>query len=629
MAFQNSFCALAIFSTTLMDIMIVQSAGSEKQFAEMKAELLADGRPSSNFGDPLVDPITEADVQRVLADVVESSNSILHSRRLAKVIAALRPIFTSLPKDKDGLLSYQTSRYAVHRWMMQEHGWFIRGLEPSEEASIHEKRVDSEWVPSYVEGEVLKRSGALGVSLSDLSTMVATIEDLIFVEIRKKFQAVYIYLGMSTSEPVEKQLVHCAMDAFVFYMMSFDLLQARANLDPFWIDGDVSIDGRREIICRPQFLTRLLGYRPQVRQWSSAVFHAVGDSPNGLMSFQQALAFANTFVAELAAYNEVDCQGLKGALVESEDADSANKTGRVTLRAYHEKRGYKYWPFTESAEQLREAGILDDDVQGEPTIIVSNYVGSRLNCVESSSLYAVCCKIECDNLLSSLEIKLAAPAGTADEIGRFVATLPFSSVSLPEISPELFARLKQLQAAHHGRVPIYSEAFAMWMHSVYPRECPQPHPDRSATFPMTAGEWFDAAAEESWIGANGDARAHDDAAQDVVEKKTCALLLASFLCTFLCFSCRSQGPVGSALQVRLLKVFGRRGVSVIRSASAVVAAFSASFALIDGIRIGMILLVLASLFSIRLLFLNLHHKTQRSTAKLASCYDDVAFANQI
>eukprot|EP00928_Gymnodinium_smaydae_P086393 TRINITY_DN7047_c1_g3_i3.p1 TRINITY_DN7047_c1_g3~~TRINITY_DN7047_c1_g3_i3.p1 ORF type:complete len:2223 (-),score=474.02 TRINITY_DN7047_c1_g3_i3:111-6779(-) len=197
MAFQNWLQTLSVLLVALAGISMAQSEdgdGGEKEFAEIKADLLADGRPSSNFGDSLVDPIKEADVERVLENIVGVSSSNVQRARLAKAMAALRPIFTALPKDKQGLLSYQTSRYAIHRWMMQEHGWFIRVLEPSEEASMHKKRVDSEWVPSYVEGQVLKRSGALGVSLSDLATMAATIEDLIFVEIRKKFKAVYIYL---------------------------------------------------------------------------------------------------------------------------------------------------------------------------------------------------------------------------------------------------------------------------------------------------------------------------------------------------------------------------------------------------------------------------------------------------
>eukprot|EP00928_Gymnodinium_smaydae_P086391 TRINITY_DN7047_c1_g3_i1.p1 TRINITY_DN7047_c1_g3~~TRINITY_DN7047_c1_g3_i1.p1 ORF type:complete len:636 (-),score=111.32 TRINITY_DN7047_c1_g3_i1:45-1952(-) len=635
MAFQNWLQTLSVLLVALAGISMAQSEdgdGGEKEFAEIKADLLADGRPSSNFGDSLVDPIKEADVERVLENIVGVSSSNVQRARLAKAMAALRPIFTALPKDKQGLLSYQTSRYAIHRWMMQEHGWFIRVLEPSEEASMHKKRVDSEWVPSYVEGQVLKRSGALGVSLSDLATMAATIEDLIFVEIRKKFKAVYIYLGMSTSEPVEKQLVHCAMDAFVFYIMTFDLLQARANLDPYWLSADVSIEGRRESICRPQFMTRLLGYRPEVRQWSSAVLDAVGDSPDGKMSFSQAISFAFSFIADLAAYNDVDCQGLKATLVELEGLGGANKTGRITVNMYHDRQGYKYWPFMESAEQLREASILDDEVPGEPTIILSNYIGSRLNCVESSSLYAVCCKIECDSLLSSLEMKLAAATGTADEIASFVATLPSSSVSLPEISPERLAQLKQLQAAHHGRVPIYSEAFAMWMHNVYPRECPQPHPDRSATFPMTAGEWFDAAAEEYWNvvvenDAQYNARASSDD-PDFANTKTWALLLVSLLCSIIYFSLRSQGPVGSALQSGIVNLLGQRGVSVIKSCSAAAAAFSASFALIDGIRVSMVLIMIASIVSIRLIFLNFQHKSQ-SRQKLASCYDDVGLASQI
>merc|ERR1719389_1442186 len=52
-------------------------------------------------------------------------------------------------------------------------------------------------------------------------------------------------------------------------------------------------------------------------------------------------------------------------------------------------------------DYLRQLGALDESEEGNPRIIVPNYLASPTNCLGASSgIYNVCCLDECTNLLA-------------------------------------------------------------------------------------------------------------------------------------------------------------------------------------------------------------------------------------
>eukprot|EP00928_Gymnodinium_smaydae_P035295 TRINITY_DN2485_c0_g3_i2.p1 TRINITY_DN2485_c0_g3~~TRINITY_DN2485_c0_g3_i2.p1 ORF type:complete len:650 (-),score=100.19 TRINITY_DN2485_c0_g3_i2:105-2054(-) len=481
----------ALARNALCVFFVLGAASSDSDtFGDLKAELLDEGdSEQSDFGKSVLNPVTEDDVKRSLDDFLNASMDDRHMAKLSQLKSALRPMFVALPKDEENLLAYQTALYAVHRFMMSWRGWFIRGLEPSDAEVVHNKSlISSEWVPGYIMGILSERSGKLGASLDDISIVAATLEKLIHAEMANKLEAVYEYLGFSTTEPLERQHVSCALEAFLYYVLTFDHVQARVRIDPFE-HASASTSERQRIMCGSQLNALSTDKIAELYSWLASKLNAIPGNEHDLISFSSATTFAHAVADEYQSFNDADCNDLKGGLIAMEGRDGPAKPGRVSVATYHNTGSYKYWIFGESVENLRLASILDES-DSVPTVVVPNILASRFNCVESSSLYAICCKIECDMLLAQIELSLQASGGTADQIAHFVSRLSSSSGPAPDLSQAQVGRLQQLQDAHDGLVPIYSEAFAMWMHRAYPRECPLPHPEHSSTFPMTPGEWL-------------------------------------------------------------------------------------------------------------------------------------------
>eukprot|EP00928_Gymnodinium_smaydae_P053124 TRINITY_DN3718_c0_g1_i6.p1 TRINITY_DN3718_c0_g1~~TRINITY_DN3718_c0_g1_i6.p1 ORF type:complete len:620 (-),score=110.65 TRINITY_DN3718_c0_g1_i6:85-1944(-) len=593
---------LSVFLLALLQSATVRCDDIEEDHDALKAHFLeqffeSEGNFTSNFSASLGDPIKENDIQLIYANVIDAGN-VPGKKRLEELVARMRPLFNALPKDSDGLLSYQTSRYAIHRHMMQERSWFIRGLESSDAASIHRQSIDSEWVVSYAHGLILQRSMTVGTNLPDLALIVATLEDLVLFDMKKRLNATYVYLGMSASEPQTKPLVQCAFEAFMFYTLAFDNIAGEDDRDPFSLPGTLSPAGRREKLCGGLLLPSV-SKEPEVAEWSRQVLAAVGDAPGDLMSFSQASTFAYKFLTDYSPLQERDCHALKDVLVSLEGKAEGRKAGRVDVKSYHDAHEIGDFRFRETEEDLRRSGVLDEATE-TPYIVVSNYVGARTNCVESSGLFAFCCKIECDAILSNLELHLGAPAASASEIQAAIALLP-SSVSAPQaLRAGLLERLTSLEREHHGTVPIHSDAFSILLHEMFPRECPQPHPLRSSSFPMTAGEWLH---EEGYVWAEDsaaeDAEGNPGAVSNAGEK-TLLLMIAAVLALVW----RALGSLGdfqydSTVMQGLRGVLGASNVPVARYCCLVLACLSGVAALAGSRFLGQIVLMSVAVVVVR------------------------------
>jgi len=164
--------------------------------------------------------------------------------------------------------------------------------------------------------------------------------------------------------------------------------------------------------------------------------------------------------------------------------------GRVSLSDFYRKGLHSHWNFNERADYLRQLGALDESDPTMPRVIGPNYLGARTNCLEASSLYAVCCRNECEDLMLYLEGAIAAPTAEPERIAQLVAALPSDSVAAPrELPTALFGRLQEVASQNGGLVPLHGKLFAQWMHHAYPRECPFPHPAGTVS-PLTPNEWM-------------------------------------------------------------------------------------------------------------------------------------------
>merc|ERR1719336_2703956 len=110
---------------------------------------------------------------------------------------ALRVTYASLPKNVHGNLGHQAVRYVLHRFFVQRNGWYIKGLEPTNDTwhtdSSSDGLVGS--VPSFVQSRLEEQLGERGVNLHELAALAVVIEDLIRKEAVKQIQDVYQVLN--------------------------------------------------------------------------------------------------------------------------------------------------------------------------------------------------------------------------------------------------------------------------------------------------------------------------------------------------------------------------------------------------------------------------------------------------
>merc|ERR1712176_613660 len=151
-------------------------------------------------------------------------------------------------------------------------------------------------------------------------------------------------------------------------------------------------------------------------------------------------------------------------------------TGRVLLGSFYSNALAGGWEFMESVEYLRNQGALDETDIGNPTVVIPNYMNSRMNCLTASDFYGVCCLNECDELMGKIEAQIAAPYSEPARIASVVSGLQSDTVDAPRnLSVSLLNRLDEVAYQHAGKVPLHGRLFAQWLHHAYPRECPFPH----------------------------------------------------------------------------------------------------------------------------------------------------------
>jgi len=149
-----------------------------------------------------------------------------------------------------------------------------------------------------------------------------------------------------------------------------------------------------------------------------------------------------------------------------------------------------------------------------PQVIITNYVMSRPNCLETSRIYAVCCRNQCEEMVARLESDLQTTLAEPTRIADLVSTFSSDTVQAPrKLGTELVSRLEQVAAQHHGQVPIHGRLFAQWMHHAFPRECPYPHQSRSIA-QLTPDAWMYSSGES-------DAEATMQEMQETVDSAVC------------------------------------------------------------------------------------------------------------
>mmetsp|Transcript_31962 Transcript_31962/g.74867 ORF Transcript_31962/g.74867 Transcript_31962/m.74867 type:complete len:675 (+) Transcript_31962:80-2104(+) len=435
--------------------------------------------------------VTLQEVQADLLNELDTGGGQAHQDRLFALEAALGSTFKALPKTADGSLNHAVVRFVLHRFFMQRHGWFIKGLEPNGPVwNPSMPETAKEWVPAYLQ-DYLESSGSEGIDLRKLAVLAATLEDLIRMEAHNRLEAVYSALDL----PVDRALTMDQMREIIgMYMVVY------------LVGGNVSASSHNEAVAKlHRFQQKYTGYA-DVAAWSEGVWQELVPGSPWLLtqpkeaeesdmdadgafqvSHDSATKFVEVMGERFGTFNDLECRSLKETLTGMEGP----KPGRVRLKDFYSMALYSHWKFNEKVEYLRALGALDESDPKEIHVILPNYIGARPNCLEASGFYAICCRNECEDLMSYLEEEVAAPSAAPNQIADLVVAFSkrTSNMSAAQLSPATMRRLDEVAASNNGTVPLHGRLFAQWMHHVFPKECPYPH-EAGTTSPQTPDEWL-------------------------------------------------------------------------------------------------------------------------------------------
>jgi len=440
--------------------------------------------------------VSEKDATEVLEAELAGG---VHTERLAKLEDRLRLTYKSLPKNAAGNLGHQAVRYVLHRFFVQEHGWFIRGLEPNNNTWTSDAKPTSvkEWVPGYLQGLLEKRLGERGTSLHELAALAAALEDLVRREAVGRLQTAYSIHGLPTREAVPEEEVEAVVATyFVMYLLA----------------GNFSASGLQELDRKKLIFSKKYTGWAEAKDWLAKILDpALSPGRKGVMDFDGVTGLVSSIGEQYYTFNDLECKSLKSTLRELE----GKKAGRVRLSQFYKTGLHSHWRFNEKAEYLRSLGALDESDPDTPRVIVPNYVMARTNCLEASKLYAICCRNECEDLMGHIEQQVGAEAAYPDQIVSLAAALPSDTVSAPRnLSSVLVKRLREVASRNGGKVPLHGRLFAQWMHHAYPHECPYPH-EVGKTNPQTPDEWMK-------VTGNSESMASTQEMIHQVESDTCA-----------------------------------------------------------------------------------------------------------
>jgi len=422
-------------------------------------------------------------LQQVTRDLIESTLQAglsTDSQRLWDFEEELRPMYAALPKNGLGTLEPAAVRYALHRYFVQKHGWYIKGLEPSGQAwnTTSATGIMASRVPAYIQGLFEQRLHGQGMQLRDLAVFASTLVDFVHNQAIADMMDLYKVFNVTTTNAISEKEAAYLIKAYILQI----------------VDLNSKIESMQTFLQIEQHMKEDFPGWDEFQLWVQDVRQTMSRE-RSRRSLQAEALTLNTVVEEvlevndrLGVFQDLECKTLKGALVDLEYKNS----GRVLLSDFYNAGMTGPFLFNEHTDFLRRLGAIDESDKSHPSVIIANYLASQANCLASTSFHTVCCVDECEGLMAHLERAVAAPSAPPSRIAALVADLHSDTVSAPRnLSSSLVARLGEIAEHHHGMVPLHGRLFAQWMHHAYPLECPYPHAT-GTTNPLTPDEWMDA-----------------------------------------------------------------------------------------------------------------------------------------
>merc|ERR1719310_458900 len=402
----------------------------------------------------------------------------------------LAPMYATLPKNANGKLGHATVCYALHRYFVQQHGWFIKGMSPDGSGWNGSSTTTpmQERAPAHVQDLLERHLGSRGLSLRELAALASVLHSQVGQE----------YLGRSdrayriTGAPIEGRATEQQFTKAITLWMTMLII---------W--PDMHRVNNKQILGAESRMRRYFPHWDDLLLWVQDVRQSVAYTQRTRQNPFVGESFELEAMHQVAAevprrfgwWHDQLCVDMKSALLEMEGTRS---TGRVSLGAFYGgKSAGKDWRFIESVDYLRQLGALDESDPRRLRVIVPNYLIGPNNCIEASEVHTYCCKDECGELVAEVERGVAAPTGAPGDIANIVSQISSDTVDAPRnLTLGLVGKLEEVARRHGGRVPLHGRLFAQWMHHAFPLECPHPHVS-GTTAPMTADKFQNSVANVS------------------------------------------------------------------------------------------------------------------------------------
>merc|ERR1719221_1934772 len=239
---------------------------------------------------------------------------------------------------------------------------------------------------------------------------------------------VYEVLQLSTSDPVK---MASAIEALDTYAMAY-LLSGKTK--------NVTIKAPKDTERKLKIFADKYKNYTEFHSWFQALQqkHMNIFSETDTVAYSEMVRMAEEFGERYGTFNDVECRSLKKALIAVEG--KGRGVGRVRLADFYNMSRYSHWKLNEKVEYLKDLGALDESNSSNPMVIVPNYITSRPNCLEATSLYAVCCRDECEDLIGRLERDLKEPTASAERINELIASYSSDTVQGPRTLSESLTR---------------------------------------------------------------------------------------------------------------------------------------------------------------------------------------------
>jgi len=410
-------------------------------------------------------------------DSVLSGISKNHTERLSDVQTRLWPTYQALPKASEGRLGPRAVRYLLKSFFNKEHGWTLLGFDSTEEMA-EVKQTENKTgilqakVPALMESILEAREHGRGLTLAEVAALATALEHLIFDESVKLLTRSLELNGFSTEDQLQTNEL---TEVLISYLALFATVNKTAATS---LTAERHISWKEKMFSKGKFRPERNFASDSIQNFDFARVDAVSPFSPPSYSFETSAKIVDRMAAGYGRWQDESCKLMRDAFDEKDPKGS----GRVSLEDFYSIKTPGF-ALSESKEQLRKHGMLDESVRERPTVRTANYVLSSANCGEFSNYYHVCCMSGCSVIMNQLEAEFQAPSvvperllkalhnisTTADE-DFHIATSPL----LGSAGPALQQRLSLIAQRHGGEVPLHGRLFETWLHFAFPSDCPLP-----------------------------------------------------------------------------------------------------------------------------------------------------------